>query len=142
MGKKILKKIFFVEDNKDIQNIVKISLQDIGGFELKICTSGKEALDEAKKFNPDLFLFDVILPDISGPSILKELRKIHRFENTPAIFITAKYVGHELVLYRKLNVMGIIRKPFDPITLPDLIKNIYENHYELETPENRSYIIL
>lgn len=142
MKKKELKKILYVEDNRDIQKIVSYALENIGGYELKICSSGKGTIDEAKKFNPDLFLLDVVLPDMSGPSILKEIRNCRKFENTPVIFISAKYVGHELVLYRRLKALGIIRKPFDPITLANTIEDLYNNSHQLETPDDRSYIVL
>ncbi len=64
MVTKNLKKILYVEDDANIQTIVNMSLEDIGGYQLKSCNSVKEALIAAEEFNPDLFLLDVMMPDM------------------------------------------------------------------------------
>jgi len=97
MSKRVLKKILYVEDNVDIQKIVTMILEDIGGYELKICSSGQETLKFVEEFNPDLFLLDVMLPGMNGPSLLKELRKNPKFYDIPAIFISAVAQGPELI---------------------------------------------
>lgn len=132
MDKKNLKKILYVEDDLDIQQIVNMALIDIGGFELKICSSGKDALDEAEKFNPDLFLLDVFLPEMSGPEVLLELRKNSKLKNIPAIFISAIAQGPELVPYREMGAIGIIRKPFDPIILSNTIEVLYQSYQAIQ----------
>jgi len=128
MSKRVLRKILYVEDNVDIQKIVMMTLEDIGGYKLKICSSGKEALEVVDAFNPDLFLLDVILPEMNGPSLLKELRKNPKFNDVPAIFISAIAQGPELIKYSELGVLGIIRKPFDPIAISKTINVLYQSN--------------
>lgn len=127
MTMKPLRKILYVEDDTDIQQIVNMSLEDIGGYKLKICSSGSEALQDAENFEPDLFLLDVMLPEMDGPTILEEMRKNPKFKNIPAIFISAVADGRDLIKYRKMGVLGIIRKPFDPISISQTINVLYEN---------------
>ena len=129
MGIPVLKKILYVEDDTHIQNVVAMSLEDIGGFELKICSSGSEALLRLQDYEPDLFLLDIMMPTMSGVTLLKELRKIPNFKEKPALFITAKIQMDELVNYSKLRILGIIAKPFDPITISDTIRNLWAYHY-------------
>ncbi|OGI02815.1 MAG: hypothetical protein A2Y25_03220 [Candidatus Melainabacteria bacterium GWF2_37_15] len=121
-----LKRILYVEDETDIQTIVKLSLETIGNYELKVCSSGKEALAEAQNFKPDLFLLDVMMPEMDGPATLKELRKIPELKNIPAVFITAKAQVHEVSSYKEFGVLDIIVKPFDPVQLPLTLKAIWE----------------
>ena len=124
-----LSKILYVEDDPSIQEVVCMSLEDIGGYELKICNSGDEALASAPEFKPDMFLLDVMMPDMDGPTVLRELRKIPEFAQTPAVFITAKVQMHEMAQYKEYGVLGIIRKPFDPISISDTIKDLWNEFY-------------
>jgi len=117
----------YIEDEPDITTIAQIALQEIGGFELKCCSSGYDALKEAPVFKPDLFLIDVMMPSIDGPTTLKELRKIPQFSTTPVIFMTAKAQVSEVNEYISMGAAGVITKPFDPIQLADTIRGIWEN---------------
>jgi len=138
MNENALSKILYVEDDADLQQIVSMILEDIGGYQVKICNSGKQALAEAYKFQPDLFLLDVMLPEMDGPSLLKEIRKNPTFKDIPAIFISAKVQGDELLEYSEQGVLGIIRKPFDPISISDTINVLYENY---KNPEKEEILI-
>lgn len=144
-----LNRILYVEDDLDIQKIVNMSLEDIGGYKLKICSSGKEALDSAKSFKPDLFLLDVMMPKMDGPTLLKEFRKIKEFEKTPAIFISAITHGEELIGFRQLGVLGIIRKPFDVIAISETINVLFQSNQVMQEDiksiqdiESSSFIML
>ncbi|MDP2107499.1 MAG: response regulator, partial [Rhodocyclaceae bacterium] len=57
-----LKRVFYVEDEPDIQAVAKIALEMVGGFTVKICSSGEEALREVEAFAPDMILLDVMMP--------------------------------------------------------------------------------
>ena len=71
-----LKKILYVEDEPDIQMIARVALENVGGFELCVCSSGAEALEKAEAFAPDMFLLDVMMPGMDGPTTLAELEVI------------------------------------------------------------------
>lgn len=75
MAAPTLIKILYVEDDVDIQSVTKIALELVGGFTLQSCSSGKEALQpETVEFAPDLMLLDVMMPEMDGPTTLKNLR--------------------------------------------------------------------
>lgn len=124
--KKELKKILYVEDEADIQAIAQIALEAVGGFTVKIFSSGFEAIDAISDFKPDLILLDVMMPNIDGPTTLLEIRKLEEFIDTPAIFMTAKVQQDEVDALRGSGAIDVIAKPFDPMTLADTIKNIWE----------------
>ena len=124
----VLQRILHVEDEPDIQTIVKIALGEMGGFDLLMCSSGEEALAEAEKFSPDLILLDVMMPGMNGPDTLQALRNIPQFINTPAMFMTAKVQTSEIEELMRLGVLDVISKPFNPVTLADDIRGIWEKN--------------
>ncbi|NOX09981.1 MAG: response regulator [Gammaproteobacteria bacterium] len=123
-----LKRILYVEDEPDIQELVKIALCELGGFELLVCSSGTDAIARVVNFSPDLFLLDVMMPGMNGPDTLKALKAIPELDTIPAIFMTAKVQTDEINELKKMGAMGVIAKPFNPVTLADDIKEIYRAH--------------
>ena len=117
-----LKKILYVEDEPDIQMIARVALENVGGFELCVCSSGAEALKKAETFAPDMFLLDVMMPGMDGPTTLAELRKIPSLSNIPVIFMTAKVQPQEVEHLKSMNVADVIAKPFDPMGLANNIR--------------------
>ncbi len=123
-----LKNILCVEDDPDIQAIIKLALETVGDYCVKICSSGKEALEIAEQFEPQILLLDVMMPTMDGPDILKKLRNIPALAHTPAIFITAKIQAHEVSQYKKTGILEVIGKPFDPMTLARQINEIWKQY--------------
>lgn len=121
-----LKRILYVEDEPDIQAVAKIALEAVGGFELKVFSSGEEALANAVSYAPDLLLLDVMMPGMDGPTTLKALKELPELANTPAIFMTAKVQPAEVAEYKALGALDVIAKPFDPMTLSENIKAIWK----------------
>lgn len=127
--KKTFQNILYAEDEPDIRAIAQIALEDIGGFKVTYCNTGKEVIEAAQHTQPDLLLLDVMMPEMDGPTALKELRKNPQFQNIPAIFMTAKIQPNELAEYQKMGVIDVITKPFDPLVLADRLKKCLEQYY-------------
>ena len=123
-----LQRILYVEDEPDIQAVARVALENVGGFDLQVCSSGKAALAEATAFAPDLILLDVMMPDMDGPDTLKALYALPELADTPAIFMTAKAQAGEVESYRSLGALEVIVKPFDPMTLADEINVIWQQY--------------
>ncbi len=130
MPPKNLKSILLVEDEADIRKIISVALGDIGGFDVEVCSSGHEALKIIQTCQPDLVILDVMMPGMDGPTTLQEIRTFEAFKNLPVIFMTAKVQPHEISEYMTLGVLDVITKPFDPVTLSQQIKDIW-NAFEL-----------
>ena len=120
-----LNKILYVEDEADIQAIAQIALENVGGFEVMICSSGQEAIQQAQDFNPDLLLLDIMMPGMDGPTTLKELRKLSGLSDTPAMFMTAKVQPQEIEYFKSLGAIEVIAKPFDPMQLAETIQQAW-----------------
>jgi len=123
---KDLKKILYAEDEPDVQTVVEITVQSMSDYEIKICDNGKLLLDCVEDYNPDLILLDVMMPEMDGPATFKRLRSNAKTENIPVVFMTAKAQVHEVLLFQETGVIGVITKPFDPLTLCSEIQKIWE----------------
>lgn len=122
-----LQRILYVEDEPDIQTVAKLALEMVGGFSVEICSSGEQALSAAVDFMPDMILLDVMMPGMDGPSTFKRLREIPALAKIPVTFMTAKIQPLEVAYYKSLGARGVIAKPFDPMTLANQVRTIWEN---------------
>jgi two-component system OmpR family response regulator len=121
--------VLYAEDEADIRSVTEFSLED-EGFELVPCASGQEAMDKAMTLTPDLILLDVMMPGMDGPTTLKKLRQLPHLATTPVIFMTAKVQPAEVAEYKVLGALGVISKPFDPMTLADEIRKLLDSRNE------------
>lgn len=119
-----LNKIMYVEDDPDIRAIAELALQEVGGFTVALCSSGKAALEVAPGFAPDLIILDVMMPEMDGPQTLNGLRRLPETRLTPVVFMTARIQSSEVEEYLALGAIGVIPKPFDPMTLADDIRRL------------------
>lgn len=113
-------KVLLVDDDPNIRIIAEITLTDIGNWEVVAASCGLDAIEKAQAEKPDLILLDVMMPGMDGPTTLSKLRECMN-PMPPVIFLTAKVQSTEVALYQQLGAAGVIRKPFDPVTLPDEI---------------------
>ncbi len=127
---KALQRILCVEDDPDIQLVARVALETVGGFDVVLCGSGREALLCAEKALPDLILLDVMMPNMDGPTTLAKLREIDALKDIPAVFMTAKVMDPEVEKYRSMGVVDVVAKPFDPMALPDRIRAIWKRCHE------------
>lgn len=121
-----LERILYVEDEPDIQAVAKLALEMVGGYQVMICSRGQEALDKVSGFAPDLILLDVMMPGMDGPATLQSLRADPTTAAIPVIFLTAKVQPSEVAHYQALGALNVIAKPFDPMTLAEQIRQIWE----------------
>ena len=120
-----LQRILLLEDETDIRSIATHALTMLGGFQVLACASGREALDWALTFRPQLFLFDVMLPELDGPATLEALRRLPQLADTPVVFMTTLTQPRDQFRYRQLGALGFIAKPFDPIGLPQQLRTLW-----------------
>tara|TARA_R110000823_G_scaffold154600_1_gene285497 strand:+ start:791 stop:1189 length:399 start_codon:yes stop_codon:yes gene_type:complete len=125
MPDKGLKRILMIEDEPDIRAVAELALEAIGGFELTACESGQQALEQIDRCKPQLIVLDVMMPGMDGPATLKAIRLLPDYAATPAVFMTAKVQSDEVQGYLAQGASGVIPKPFDPLTLADQIREIW-----------------
>lgn len=116
-------RILHVDDQQDIRGIVQLALGKIGGFSVRSCSSGEEALEAAPQFDPELLLIDMSMPGMDGMELLARLRSAG--VRAPAVFFTARNNPSDLERYLAAGAIGSVSKPFDPLKLGKQITKIW-----------------
>lgn len=135
---KPLQRVLYVEDEPFIQALPKVALEDVGAFEVCMCTSGRSAIALVESFAPDLLLLDVMMPEMDGPATLRGIRAVPGYETIPAVFLTALSQPADLSGLRDEGALGVIRKPFDVMGLADQLRSLWRLHCEAEEHSNHS----
>jgi CheY-like chemotaxis protein len=121
-----LKKILYVEDEPDIRDIATLVLENVGDFQVRAVEGGYAALDIIDEFNPDMVLLDAMMPGMDGPTTFVEIRKKDAFKEIPIAFLTAKLMDSDIASFLELGAIGVIAKPFDPMTLSDQVSELWD----------------
>lgn len=110
-------RILHVDDEPDIREVVEMSLGLDPEFSVRSCDSGEAALAVATQWQPNIILLDVMMPAMDGPQTLAHLKQNPHTSAIPVVFMTARAQTRELDHLRSLGAVGVIAKPFDPMTL-------------------------
>ena len=123
---RMLKHVLLVEDDPDIQEVARMTLEILGGLRVTTCNSGQEALVRAPEAAPDMILLDYMMPGMDGAATLAALRAVPELSRVPVVFVTARARPEEGEAFRRLGAVGVITKPFDPVALPDQVRALWE----------------
>jgi len=116
-----LSKVLVVEDDVDIQKVVRMSLKVRGTKDVVVVSNGEECLAVAADVKPDLILLDVMMPKLDGYQTCRRLKQNPETKAIPVIFLTAKAQQFEMKQGLDAGALGYLVKPFDPMTLHDQI---------------------
>jgi CheY-like chemotaxis protein/anti-sigma regulatory factor (Ser/Thr protein kinase) len=108
-----MQKILVIEDEPNISKNIK-QILDLSDFYTLTASDGLEGLQLAKEEKPDLILCDVMMPNLDGYGVLKQLRKDHDTEGVPFIFLTAKSDRPDFRKGMELGADDYLTKPFTP----------------------------
>lgn len=118
-------RICYVEDDEDIQRIVRMSLERIGKMTVEVVTDPTTAVETMVKFQPDLVMLDWMMPVLDGPAVFKQMKTRVETGGLPVVFITAKAAQRDLDELTAMGAAGTISKPFSPKDLPDQLRAIW-----------------
>jgi len=122
-----LNRICYVEDDPDIQRIVRMSLERIGKMTVEVVGDSTRAVEAITAFKPDLVMLDWMMPIMDGPTVLRTMREHAELKDLPVVFITAKASQRELDELRAMGAVGAISKPFSPKDLPGQLRAIWQS---------------
>jgi two-component system, OmpR family, response regulator len=128
MDRSRLKTILYVDDEADIRRIVRMALGIHKDLTIHACDSGERALPLMLELKPDLLLLDVMMAGMDGPTLLRQMKREPALAEIPVIFMTAKAMPDEVARFRELGAIGVIGKPFDPLTLGEQIFALWQNN--------------
>ncbi len=119
-------KVLLVDDEADIRRIAALSLSGIGGMEVAQASGGSEGIRMAREDRPDVILLDMMMPGLDGPATFQALRSDPETSAIPVVFLTAKAMSAEVDRLRDLGARGVLIKPFDPMALPRLLRELLD----------------
>lgn len=126
MPERPLERICYVEDDEDIQRIVRMSLERVGKMTVQVVTDPTLAIQAMTAFRPDLVMLDWMMPGMDGPALFREMKNRPALASVPVVFITAKAGQRDLEELKSLGAAGTISKPFSPRDLPDQLRAIWK----------------
>lgn len=119
-------KVLLVDDEADIRRIASLSLAGVGGMEVAQADGGSEGIRRAREDRPDVILLDLMMPGLDGLATLRALRDDPKTSQIPVVFLTAKAMSSEVERLKTLGARGVLIKPFDPMALPRLLRELLE----------------
>jgi CheY-like chemotaxis protein len=121
-----LNRICYVEDDEDIQRIVRMSLERVGKMTVAVVGDPTRAFETIAEFKPDLVMLDWMMPVMDGPTLFRQMKLRPETSSLPVVFITAKASQRDLDELKTLGAAGTISKPFSPKDLPDQLRAIWK----------------
>ncbi len=123
-----IKKVLIVDDDPDIRKIGRLSLTGVGRWDVCLASSGKEALQLAQFERPDVILLDITMPDMDGVTTLGKLKELPGTQYTSIIMTAARFDQKDVDACVHVGALGVLTKPFNPMTLPDQIQSLVESN--------------
>jgi len=120
-----LNRVCYVEDDEDIQRIVRMSLERVGKMTVEVVGDPMKAIDAMLAFKPELVMLDWMMPGMDGPTLFRKMKESPETSAFPVVFITAKASQKELDELKELGAAGTISKPFSPRDLPEQLRAIW-----------------
>ena len=105
-------RLLIVEDDVDIANMLRIFFDNLG-YEVDWAPRGQDALDKTRQGMPHLIILDIMLPDIDGYEVCRQLRVSTRTSHIPVLFLTQKDERSDRLKGLELGADDYITKPFD-----------------------------
>jgi len=128
-----LTRVLVVEDDVDIQKVIRMSLKIRGVSEVVLVETGTECIERLAGFTPDVILLDVMMPHLDGYETCRRLKQDPATRAIPVVFLTARVQKADRERGMKLGALGYLTKPFDPMTLHDQILELLSEHSGPET---------
>jgi DNA-binding response OmpR family regulator len=119
------RRVLVVDDERSIRLLCRVNLA-ASGMDVLEASDGREGLELARRERPDLVLLDVMMPEVDGWTVARELAADAQTRDIPIVFLTARADPADKRLGQQLGGVGYVVKPFDPVTIGDLVENVLE----------------
>lgn len=117
------KTVLVIDDDGDIREVAKTSLELVGGFTVIVAESGPRGVAAAQEARPNAIILDLMMPDSDGQQTLAQLKRLPETARIPVIILTAKVQANKQELVSK-GAAGVLVKPFDPMQLSNQVCEI------------------
>jgi len=117
------RRVLVIDDERSIRLLCRVNLA-AAGMDVLEAADGREGLELARKERPDLVLLDVMMPQLDGWAVARELAADEQTRDIPIVFLTARADPADRRLGEQLGGVGYVVKPFDPVTIGDLVEDV------------------
>lgn len=121
-----LETILCVDDDADIGEALEAALSP--EFTVLLAQNCEEAVKLTQQSSPDLFIVDLVLPDISGPETLEKLQQCLNCTETPGMILTSNNQFATFSEPRPPHLLGVLTKPFDPAQLRERVVKLWDEY--------------
>ena len=112
-----------IDDERSIRMLCRVNLA-ASGMKVYEASDGRQGIELARKERPDLVLLDVMMPELDGWSVARELAADDETRDIPIVFLTARADPADRRLGEQLGGVGYVVKPFDPVSIGDFVENV------------------
>jgi two-component system alkaline phosphatase synthesis response regulator PhoP len=133
-------KILVIEDEEDIQELIKYNLRKEGYENLQFADSGEDGLRLANTFMPDIILLDLMLPGMDGLSVCRNLKSKPETSKIAVIMLTAKSEETDVIIGLEMGADDYIPKPFSPKILIARIKAALRRNAEVQDNGSKNIV--
>ncbi len=131
-------KVLVVEDEEDLARLVQ-SYLDNAGFEVKVVKDGALVLDAVRDIVPEVVVLDVMLPNVDGLTLCREIRKT---ENVPILMMSARGEDLDKILGLELGADDYIVKPVNPKEIVARVRAMVRRSQMINDPRNQGAALL
>lgn len=133
-------KILIVDDDLETLRLVGLMLQR-QGYDIVAANNGSQALNQVNKEKPDLIILDVMMPDIDGYQVTRQLRSSPETQYIPILMFTAKNQVDDKVAGYEAGVDDFVSKPIHPAELGAHVKALIARNKSRASTTNKGYIL-
>lgn len=131
------KKILIVDDEPDILEILSYNLRK-EGYQVDTANNGEEGLKKAGEVVPDLIILDIMMPQMDGVEVCRNLRNQRDFDNTLIAFLTAREEDYSQIAALDVGGDDYITKPIKPRVLMSRVKALMRRNLKAEADDEAS----
>jgi DNA-binding response OmpR family regulator len=115
--------VLVIDDERAIRLLCRVNLA-ASGMEVLEAADGREGIELARRERPDLVLLDVMMPEVDGWTVARELAESEETRDIPVVFLTARAEAADKRHGEQLGGVGYLVKPFDPVSIGDYVENV------------------
>lgn len=120
-------RVLVVDDDESIREVASLALRLVGHWSVTSAADGAAALQSAVADRPDVILLDVMMPVMDGLETLVHLRADPLTASIPVVLMTAKAATGNEAEFQGLGAIGVLAKPFDPMTLAIRLRQLLDD---------------
>jgi len=132
--------VLVIEDEPDIRELIEFNLKK-DGYNVLLANNGEKGLKDARSYEPDLILLDLMLPGIQGLDVCRIIKSDENIKNTPIIILSALGQEEDIVSGLEAGADDYVSKPFSLDVLNARIKTVLRRYHKKDEEDRNSVLL-